>query len=401
MTPRANLFSTIQVMLDRQVEGAICGVLVLRLRGMREAQLRHGYDFGNQIMRAAYERVVHLLRHIDRVFETGEDTFIAVLPALRNRTLACPSRPWLGRAVVGAALYAEHGVDAELLCRRAEMAHDEAVRTGEPFAMYETEGTQIEILYGELRDDIAANRLEVYFQPQVHCASGKVARVEALSRWTSATRGMVMPSDFIPFAERSDLIIPLTRWNLNASLRHAAAMRDAQVMLDVSVNLSPRVFVERGFTEQFLGALEIWNVPAENVIVEVTETAILTDLEMSVRVLRRFRDRGVRVAIDDFGTGYASFSYLRHFPATELKIDKSFVGTMLGDAHTGQLVGAMIDVARRMKLESVAEGVEDAATMEQLIAMGCDYLQGYHLGRPTPAVQYVHDRSHGTAAATA
>jgi EAL domain-containing protein (putative c-di-GMP-specific phosphodiesterase class I) len=212
---------------------------------------------------------------------------------------------------------------------------------------------------------------------------------------------MVMPSDFIPFAERSDLIIPLTRWNLNASLRHAAAMRDAQVMVDISVNLSPRVFVERGFTEQFLGALEIWNVPAENVIVEVTETAILTDLDMSVRVLRRFRDRGVRVAIDDFGTGYASFSYLRHFPATELKIDKSFVGTMLDDAHTGQLVGAMVDVAHRMKLESVAEGVEDAATMEQLIAMGCDYLQGYHLGRPTPAVQYVHNRSQGTAVATA
>jgi len=303
--------------------------------------------------------------------------------------------------VVGGALYAEHGVDAELLCRRAEMAHDEAMRTGEPFAMYETEGTRIEILYGELRDDIEANRLEVYFQPQVHCTSGKVSRVEALSRWTSATRGMVLPSDFIPFAERSDLIIPLTRWNLNASLRHAAAMRDAQVMLDVSVNLSPRVFVERGFTEQFLGALEIWNVPAENVIVEVTETAILTDLEMSVRVLRRFRDRGVRVAIDDFGTGYASFSYLRHFPATELKIDKSFVGTMLEDAHTGHLVGAMIDVARRMKLESVAEGVEDAATMDQLIAMGCDYLQGYHLGRPMPAVKYVHERSHGTAAATA
>ncbi|WP_250623791.1 putative bifunctional diguanylate cyclase/phosphodiesterase [Pinirhizobacter soli] len=416
MTPRANLFSTIQVMLDRQAEEAICGVLVLRLRGMREAQLRHGYDFGNQIMRAAYERVVRLLRHVDRVFEAGEDTFIAVLPSLRNRThallaatrllsafeepLACPSRPWLGRAVVGGALYAEHGVDAELLCRRAEMAHDEAMRTGEPFAMYETEGTQIEILYGELRDDIEANRLEVYFQPQVHCASGKVARVEALSRWTSATRGMVMPSDFIPFAERSDLIIPLTRWNLNASLRHAAAMRDAQVMLDVSVNLSPRVFVERGFTEQFLGALEIWNVPAENVIVEVTETAILTDLDMSVRVLRRFRDRGVRVAIDDFGTGYASFSYLRHFPATELKIDKSFVGTMLADAHTGHLVGAMVDVARRMKLESVAEGVEDAATMDQLIAMGCDYLQGYHLGRPAPAVQYVHERSHGAVAAT-
>jgi EAL domain-containing protein (putative c-di-GMP-specific phosphodiesterase class I) len=413
MTLRADLFSTMQVMLDRQAEGAICGILVLRLRGMREAQLRHGYDFGGEIMRVAQERIVRLLRHVDTVFEAGEDTFVAVLPALRSRThallaatrlmsafeepLDCAGRPWLGRAVVGAALHAEHGVDAELLCRRAEMAHDEAIRTGEPFAMYEAEGTQIEILYGELRDDIEANRLEVYFQPQVRCSTGEVVRVESLSRWTSATRGMVLPSDFIPFAERSDLIVPLTRWNLNASLRHTAAMHDAQVMIDVSVNLSPRVFVERGFTEQFLGALEIWNVPATNVIVEVTETAILTDLDMSVRVLKRLRDRGVRVAIDDFGTGYASFSYLRHFPATELKIDKSFVGTMASDAHTGQLVGAMVDVARRMKLESVAEGVEDAVTMELLIGMGCDYLQGYHLGRPMPAVQYVHDRSHRAA----
>jgi EAL domain-containing protein (putative c-di-GMP-specific phosphodiesterase class I) len=416
MTQRSHLFATMTTMLERHGgPEAICGVLVVRLRGMREAQLRYGYDFGNEIMHAAHERVVRCLRHVDRVFEAGEDTFAVLLPALRNRThallaatrlmsafdepLVCPSRPWLARIVVGAALHPEHGVTAELLCRRAEIAHDEAQRTGEQFALYEPDGTQIEILYGELRDDIEANRLEVYFQPQMDLRAGRVTRVESLSRWTSLSRGTVTPADFIPFAERSDLIVPLTRWNLNASLRHAVGLMDAGTMLDISVNLSPRVFIERGFTEQFLGALEIWSIPAEHVIVEVTETAILTDLDMCVRVLRRFRDRGIRVAIDDFGTGYASFSYLRHFPATELKIDKSFVGEMLTDAHTSQLVGAMIDVAHRLGLDAVAEGVENQETMDRVTDMACDFLQGYHLGRPMPATAFVEQHVAATSAA--
>jgi EAL domain-containing protein (putative c-di-GMP-specific phosphodiesterase class I) len=402
VTDRAHLFTAMQALLDRDgSRDGLCAVLVVRLRGMREAQLRYGYDFGSEIMHTARERIGGVLRHVDKVFFGADDTFVLLLPAMRNRThallaatrlvaafdepLNCPSRPWHGRAVIGAALHPEHGAAAELLCRRAEIAHDEALRIGEPFAMYQPDATQVEILYSELREDIEANRLQVHFQPVIDVRTRAVARLESLARWTTRHHGDVTPADFIPFAERSDLIVPLTRWSLNASLRHAAVLHEAGRPLDVAINLSPRVFVEQGFAEQFLGAMEIWSVPPTSVVVEVTETALLTDLDMSVRVLRRLRDAGVRVAIDDFGTGYASFAYLRHFPATELKIDKSFVEVMHTDERTAQLVRAMIDVAHRLGLEAVAEGVENEQTLAMIADMGCDLVQGFYVGRPEPA----------------
>jgi EAL domain-containing protein (putative c-di-GMP-specific phosphodiesterase class I) len=410
MSELAHLLPAVQARIDRaRQEPGLCAVLVVRLRGMREAQLRHGYEFGDEIMLAARERIVGVVRHVDLVYLASDDSFLIVLPTVRNRTHALLAatrivgaiddtplihgdRNWHGRVVVGVALCPPHGTDAELLFRRAELAHDEAVRIGEPFACYEPESTPVEILYGELRDDIAANKLEVMFQPLYDLRRGKVVSVESLARWKTATYGEVPPSDFVPFAERSDLIVPLTRWSLNASLRHAAALHRGGRPLDVAVNLSPRLFAEQGFAEQLLGALDIWGVPADSVIVEITETALLTDLDMSVRVLRRLRDRGIRVAIDDFGTGYASFAYLRHFPATELKIDRTFVDAMVSDSRTEQVVRAMIEVAHRLGLEAVAEGVENEETLQRLVAMDCDMVQGYHIGHPMLAADFVAQR---------
>jgi EAL domain-containing protein (putative c-di-GMP-specific phosphodiesterase class I) len=410
MSERTHLLPAVQSRLDRARQGpGLCALLVVRLRGMREAQLRHGYEFGDEVMLAARERIVSVLRHIDTVYLAADDSFVVVLPTIRNRTHALLAatrlvgafndtplmhgvRNWHGRAIVGVALCPDHGTDAELLVRRAELAHDEALRIGEPFALYQPDSTPVEILYGELRDDIAANKLDVMFQPLYDLRREKITSVESLARWTTAAFGEVPPSDFVPFAERSDLIVPLTRWSLNASLRHAAALHRGGRPLDVAINLSPRVFAEQGFAEQLLGALEIWGVPADSVIVEVTETALLTDLDMSVRVLRCLRDRGVRVAIDDFGTGYASFAYLRHFPATELKIDRTFVDAIVSDPRTAQVVSAMIEVAHRLGLEAVAEGVENEETLRRLRDMGCDMAQGYHIGYPTLAETFVAER---------
>ncbi|QWT18414.1 bifunctional diguanylate cyclase/phosphodiesterase [Bacillus sp. NP157] len=409
MTERAHILPAVQAQLDRcRPETGVCAVLVVRLRGMREAQLRFGYELGSDIMLGARERIVGALRHIDTVFLAGDDHFVVMLPNLRNRThallaatrivsafdtpLTHSDRNWPCRVVVGVGMFPEHGGSAELLLRRAELAHDEAIRIGEPFSMYQPDVTPVEILYGELREDIAANKLTVAFQPLYDLRRGEIVSIESLARWSTAGFGEVPPSDFVPFAERSDLIIPLTRWSLNASLRHAAELHRGGCPLDVAINLSPRVFVEHGFAEQVLGALDIWGVPPEATIVEITETALLTDLDMSVRVLRRLRDRGVRVAIDDFGTGYASFSYLRHFPATELKIDRTFVNAMISDPRTEQLVGAMIQVAHRLGLEAVAEGVENEETLRRLVEMDCDMVQGYHIGRPMAAEAFVAER---------
>ena len=192
----------------------------------------------------------------------------------------------------------------------------------------------------------------------------------------------------MPFAEQSGLIGALTHWSINATLRHAAQLPPAAGM-KFSINLSPRVFDQPGLVEKLTGALEIWGIAPERVVAEVTETALVNDLEQTVRVLRRLRDRGLGVAIDDFGTGYASIAYLRKFPATELKIDISLVRGLEADARGAALMRAIIDMAHHLDLVTVAEGIEDPATRTLLARMGCDFGQGHHLGEPMPAGDFI------------
>jgi len=268
------------------------------------------------------------------------------------------------------------------------MALDDALHRGDQYAFYQPQDAQIEIVHEELRDAIETNRLRAYFQPVWDLQNHRVAGVESLARWTSERHGKVSPANFVLFAEQSDLILALTRWSINATLRHAAPLRGEQA-LTFAINFSPRVFSKPGIVEQLMDALDIWGIAPTSVIAEVTETALVNDLELSLRVLGRLRDRGVGIAIDDFGTGYASIAYLRKFPATELKIDQSLIADVSGDVQTAKLVRAIVNMSHHMDLTVVAEGVEDQATQDLLVDMGCDYGQGYHLGRPEPAADFV------------
>ena len=172
-------------------------------------------------------------------------------------------------------------------------------------------------------------------------------------------------------------------------LREYAPLRRRAPALRCAINLSPKVFSHFGFEDQIKSALAIWDIPPTSLILEVTETAVMEDPELSSAALRELRADGVRVAIDDFGQGYSSFSYLKHFPATELKIDQSFVTPMVRDARAAQLVRSIVDLAHHLDMEAVGEGVEDAETAAALTALGCDLAQGYHLGRPVSATELV------------
>ena len=384
-------------------DGALA-LMVVRMHDLRSITLRFGYDRGDQAEAAALALIQRSLRPIDRCFRNGEGSFLVALPGVRNGNhallaatrlvrafetpLAGAETHWHGPVVMGVAVSTQPDMALELLCRQAELAHDEAQRRGERFALYEASGTQVEIFYGELREAIESNRLHVHFQPVWDLQRQRVAGVESLARWTSPRHGEVSPANFIPFAEQSDLISTLTRWSVNATLRHASAI-DRAHPLSFAINFSPRVFGESGVVEQLLGALNIWGVAPTAVVAEITETALVNDLELSVRVMRRMRDHGIRIAIDDFGTGYASFAYLRKFPATELKIDKSLVAGICDDSRSAKLVRAMVDMAHHLDLVAIAEGIEDQATSDLLAQMGCDFGQGYHLGRPEPAADFV------------
>ncbi len=405
MLNREGIFSTILESLDAdRGTDANLAIVFLHVQGLREIGLRCGHLHGERSGEQLQALIEQSLRPNDRVFRAGDENFALILPGLRhaNHVLLAVARltqlfeqpmqgssaPWRGRAIMGVALHPQHGSDPDLLCRRAEMAMDEAQRRNEPCVFYQLHETRVEIFYEELREAIEANKLRIWFQPIRDLHTGDIVCVESLARWTSPRHGEVAPSDFIPFAEQSDLISSLTRWSINATLRQAASLHKTYGVA-LAINFSPRVFANPGMVEQLMGALEIWSIPPTAVVVEVTETALVDDLDMSVKVLSRMRDLGVHIAIDDFGTGYASIAYLTQFPATELKIDMSLVNEMRHHARTAKLVQAIIDMAHHMDMKAIAEGIEDQDTHHMLVDMGCDLGQGYHLGRPELATDFL------------
>jgi EAL domain-containing protein (putative c-di-GMP-specific phosphodiesterase class I) len=214
--------------------------------------------------------------------------------------------------------------------------------------------------------------------------TGSVSGLEALIRWHHPDRGMVLPVDFIELVERTVLVRPLTLYVLNEALwqRHALAREGYD--LPLAVNLSARNLLDTDLPEQVATLLDRWATPPELLILELTESSLMTDSARSVSVLSRLSSLGVKVSIDDFGTGYSSLSHLRRLPINEIKVDRSFVTNMLRDPNDAMIVRATVDLGRNLGLEVVAEGVEDEPTWLALRRMGCNMVQGFYVSRPLP-----------------
>jgi EAL domain-containing protein (putative c-di-GMP-specific phosphodiesterase class I) len=216
-------------------------------------------------------------------------------------------------------------------------------------------------------------------------ASGSVTSVEALIRWMHPERGMVFPDSFIPIAQETSLIGPLTLYVIEEALRQARAWREDGVELSIAVNLSTRNLLDRGLPGQVAELLRRWEVEPKCLELEVTESSMLANPTRAKAVLRELSDLGIRLSIDDFGTGYSSLAYLRQLPVDEIKIDRSFVLGMEAEAGDAVIVRSTVDLGRNLGLEVVAEGVETIETWERLRELGCNTAQGYFLGRPMPA----------------
>jgi EAL domain-containing protein (putative c-di-GMP-specific phosphodiesterase class I) len=379
-------------------------VIAVRVCGLREIALRCGPAHGARAVDGAATRLAASLRPGDAVLRTGDERFVVILPGLRSRSHALlaatrivrafeppldpDGTPWRGRPVMGVTFYPEQGGTADELWCHAELAVDTAERRGEQWAFYERAERPTEIAYQDLRDAIETSRLCAYFQPLWALRERRVVGVESLARWIDAEQGEIQPAQFVPLAEQSDLIAALTRWSIHTTLRHAASL-SSESNLAFAINLSPRAIVMPGLVEQILDALKIWGLPPTAIVAEVTETAFVNDLSLTVRALQRLRDHGLRIAIDDFGTGYSSIAYLRRFPATDLKIDKSLIEGIVTDPRTRALVNAIVRMAHHLDLAVTAEGIEDPESLALLLDMGCDYGQGFHLGPPEAANEFV------------
>jgi EAL domain-containing protein (putative c-di-GMP-specific phosphodiesterase class I) len=292
-------------------------------------------------------------------------------------------RPARAIIAVGAATWPNDGMDPETLCLRADEACLHAIRQRGRYAIYS--GSQrSEIAHDTLHEAILRNQLQVYLQPIHGVDDDRLVGFESLARWHDGM-DWIPPDLFIPVAEQTGLIDELTQWSINTTLRHCAPVLAANPRLTCSINLSPRAIFEQGIVDQISASLKIWNVKPRALTVEITEMAFIEDADFLSDVLGELNAMGVGIAIDDYGTGFSSLGYLRQFPMTELKIDRSFVLDVAQNTRSEQLVAAMIDLAHRLEATVVAEGVEDAEALAVLRRLGCDWYQGYYKAWPAPA----------------
>ena len=401
--------SALQEAFFRQLHGddagAICGLLVVRALRLRELELLLGHALVESLSDAVEARLRGLLRPDDELVRIGECDFGVVLPCLRERNHAALAaskvarglngmldvrgRPIRANVAVGAASWPADADSFETLCLHADQACAAAAAGREHFALFSGGGRSQLVEYNELHAALAGHQLHLHLQPIHDIASGALVGFEALSRWDNPRLGPVRPDHFIGLAEQTGLIGELTRWSLNAALRHCAEWLPTHPGVTCSVNLSPLAFVDQPLVEQIASALEVWGVPPRALTVEVTENAFAEDAPAIADALRTLHGMGIGVAIDDFGTGYSSFSYLKRFPVTELKIDIDFVADIARDERSARLSASMVELAHAMGAVAVAEGVEQPETLERLRALGCDQAQGYLFARPVPAEEAV------------
>jgi EAL domain-containing protein (putative c-di-GMP-specific phosphodiesterase class I) len=243
-------------------------------------------------------------------------------------------------------------------------------------------------LMAELRHAIAENQLRLYCQPKADMPSGRVRSAETLVRWVHPERGLIMPDRFIPLAERTGLINPLTYWVLNAALGQSYAWREEGVELPLAVNLSARNLLDPRLLDRLAGLIATWGAKPEWLQFELTESALMQDPAGALDVLQRLSDMGFRLYVDDFGTGYSSLSYLQKLPIDAVKIDKSFVLGMQTDTDSGIIVRSTIEMAHHIRLEVVAEGTENRSLWDQLLGFGADVAQGSYISEPIPVGQF-------------
>ena len=381
-------------------------VMLIDLDRFKEVNDTLGHHSGDLLLQEVARRLRQPLRASDTVARLGGDEFAVLAPGVRDAAeairLAEKLRGELASPIaigglalevessVGIALFPDHGDDVETLIRQADVSMYVSKQTHSP-AVYTAENDQYSpgrlTLVADLRRALERDELVVHYQPQADAATGEIRTVEALVRWNHPECGLLGPDQFVPLAEHTGLIRPLTMYVLEAALKQCREWRDGALDLAVAVNVTGRDLLDLRFPDQVAELLEKWGLGADALELEITETTILTDPARARGVLDRLSALGVRLAIDDFGSGHSSLGYLNRLPIDVLKIDRSFVTNMGDGPDDAVIVRSTIDLGHNLGLTVVAEGVETEAVMARLAELGCDTVQGYFLSRPQPAAK--------------
>jgi diguanylate cyclase (GGDEF)-like protein/PAS domain S-box-containing protein len=380
-------------------------LLMMDLDHFKEVNDTFGHQAGDVLLRDVASRLRGELRGSDTVARLGGDEFAILLGRVETSTAASHTARKLLHALdapfvvegetvdiggsIGISMYPEHGGDADLLMRHADVAMYVAKRAGTGYSLYAADADRHSpsrlALISELRHAIDRDELVLHYQPKVEVKSGKVIGAEALVRWAHPRLGLVTPDQFIDLAEHTGLIRPLGLWVIENAVKQCREWRQRDIDLTISINLSMRNLHDPQLPQVVHAALRRHKVKPAWIVFEITEHTLLADPENAMRIVTRLAEMGVKLSIDDFGTGYSSLSYLRRLPVGEIKIDRSFVLGMAAEENAAVIVHSAIDLGHNLGLQVVAEGVEDKRTLAMVLEGGVDVIQGNLLAAARPA----------------
>jgi diguanylate cyclase (GGDEF)-like protein len=392
--------------VDPEIPRRSLAFLFIDLDRFKEINDSYGHPAGDELLRQLGPRLAGALRSTDALVRIGGDEFAVIMVdadaeaaiAVARRITAMLVDPFALDVVsaqigasIGIAMAPRDATDSAALLWSADIAMYRAKSSGTPFAVYEhgldNSGHRWSLLE-DLRNAIEHDEFVLHYQPQLDLRSGEVLTAEALLRWHHPSLGLIPPLNFLPLAEEAGLMNAVTAWVLSHALAQCAEWRTAGRRMAVAVNISATNLLDPTLTAMVSRLLEQNHLPADSLVLEITETSVITDFELSRSVIQELRDLGISVSIDDFGAGFTSLAHLSSLAVRELKLDRTFItGLATGKQRERdlQLVRATIDLAHTMGLRVVAEGIEDDATLRLLVELGCDLAQGYFISKPKPA----------------
>src|SRR6266581_279009 len=396
-------------------------LLMIGLQKFHEINEALEYAEADKVIQEVGRRIGGVLLHTDTLARSADDQFAimmlhggaehatrlagSLLAALSER-ISLSGFTIEPRVAIGIALFPGHGLDPDALIRCANMALFQAARAQDGIALYSDAlakdlGRRLKLI-GGLQHAIDNDELRLYCQPKVRTDSGEVCGAEALVRWEHPERGLIAPQEFVKLAENSGLITPLTYWMLEAALRQSYTWRQNGIHRPLAVNLSACDLRDPKLIDHIKGSFATWGAQPEDIQFELTESVLMENPTAAMNTLARLKELDVKLSIDDFGTGYSSLSYLQRMPVDSVKIDQCFVSRILEDRDSENIVRCAVELAHKLELEVVAEGVENQSTWLRIADLGCDVGQGYWIGRPMPSEQFgdwqlPRDRREGSA----
>jgi predicted signal transduction protein with EAL and GGDEF domain len=401
-------------------------LLIMDLDRFKNINETLGHNVGDQLLKAVGMRLEQALRgsdlvaYLDKgqagkwgedaVARLGGDEFSAILPGVNTvenaeiaaqKVMKAMQAPFsvvghelLVSLSIGIVLYPLHGVDRHDLMSKADVAMYQAKKTRQGYVVYESSFDKNSLrrlmLERDLHNAILQGQLVLYYQPKIDLATGKACGSEALVRWKHPELGMVPPDEFISLAEQSGQIRELSAWVLYRAVKDCNNWRSLGYDVSVSINLSAINLRDRELFDEIGAVLDRWSFDPAYLILELTESAVMSDPAHAMLILKRLREMGLGLSIDDFGTGYSSLAYLKELPVTEIKVDRSFVRDMAKDSGDQAIIRAVVALAQNRHLSVVAEGVEDKVTYDLLRGLNCGMVQGYYVARPMPVQDFLN-----------